>query len=205
MEDYKPNSYKYKEQQKQELIEERKVQKVVSGPVKIKKKSGVTKFADVFISEDASNVKSYILMDVLVPAIKKAVSDIVKDGIDMILYGESGRSKKSGVGSKVSYGSYYKNDRDRDGYRRSESRNIYNYDEIIFNTRGEAEMVLDQLDEIIERYSFAKVADLYDLAGISMGGNYTANNYGWTNLQSAKVIPVRDGYLIKLPRALPID
>ena len=52
------------------------------------------KFADVFISEDVNNVKSYIVMDVLVPAIKKAISDIVTNGIDMILYGKLGNQKR---------------------------------------------------------------------------------------------------------------
>ena len=93
MEEYKPNSHKSKEEQKN-LVPEKRVEKVISGTVKSKKKSEMQKFADVFISEDVNNVKSYIVMDVLVPAIKKAISDIVTNGIDMILYGETGKSKK---------------------------------------------------------------------------------------------------------------
>lgn len=76
MEEYKPNSHKSKEEQK-DLVPEKRVEKVISGTVKPKKKSEMQKFADVFISEDVNNVKSYIVMDVLVPAIKKAISDIV--------------------------------------------------------------------------------------------------------------------------------
>lgn len=94
MEEYKPNSHKSKEEQK-DLVPEKRVEKVISGTVKPKKKSEMQKFADVFISEDVNNVKSYIVMDVLVPAIKKAISDIVTNGIDMILYGEAGKSKKN--------------------------------------------------------------------------------------------------------------
>ena len=82
MEDYKSNSHKAKAEAKEAA--EKKVNKVVTGNVKRKKKSEVSKFKDVFISEDVSNVKTYIFLDVLVPAIKKAVSDIVKDGIDMM-------------------------------------------------------------------------------------------------------------------------
>ena len=93
MEEYKPNSHRSKEERK-ESIPEKHVEKVISGTVKPKKKSEMQKFADVFISEDVNNVKSYIVMDVLVPAIKKAISDIVTNGIDMILYGEAGKSKK---------------------------------------------------------------------------------------------------------------
>ena len=115
MEEYKPNSHKSKEEQ-QTAPPEKKVEKVVSGSVKSRKKSEIQKFADVFIQEDAQKVKSYILMDVLVPAVKKAISDIVTNGIDMILYGETGRTKKNGTASKVSYRSYYDKRDDRRDY-----------------------------------------------------------------------------------------
>ena len=69
---------------------EKKVEAVVSGGAKTRKKSEAKKLADTFISEDAGNVKNYILVDVLIPAIKKAVCDIVTNGIEMILYGETG-------------------------------------------------------------------------------------------------------------------
>ena len=75
MEEYKPNSHKSKEEQK-DLVPEKRVEKVISGTVKPKKKSEMQKFADVFISEDVNNVKSYIVMDVLVPAIKKAIYEV---------------------------------------------------------------------------------------------------------------------------------
>lgn len=70
MDEYKSNSHKSKEEQK-ETAPEKRVEKVVSGTVKPKKKGEMQKFADVFISEDVNNVKSYILLEVLVPAIKR--------------------------------------------------------------------------------------------------------------------------------------
>ena len=115
--DYKPNSHKYKQQLKEQG--DKKVEKVVHGTVKTRKKSQVRKFTDVFISEDVSNVKSYILMDVLVPTIKKAISDIVKDGIDMLL-GTGGPSSRSTNASKVSYRNYYdRRDNERNPVRRT--------------------------------------------------------------------------------------
>lgn len=199
--DYKPNSHKYKEEQKNPTTERKKVEKVVTGKVKTKKKSEVSKFKDVFISEDVSNVKSYIVMDVLIPAAKKAISDIVRDGIDMILYGDTHRRSNSSGASYVSYRSY--SDRDRRNDRpSSRSRVGYNYDDIILETRGEAEDVLDRMSELIDTYDVVSVADLYDLVGKSC--NYTDNKYGWTNIRNAEPIRVRDGYLLKLPKAGPI-
>lgn len=109
MEDYKSNSDKARQEQQSE----KKVEAVITGAAKTRKKGEMQKFADVFIAEDANNVKSYILMEVIVPAVKKAISDIVTTGIDMILYGEAGRSKKNGTASKVSYRNYYDQGTDR--------------------------------------------------------------------------------------------
>lgn len=210
MEDYKPNSHKYKqEQQKAQTtaVEERpKVNKVVTGKVKTKKKSEMAKFADIFISEDASNVKSYIFMDVLVPAIKKAISDIVTDGIDMILYGGTGRSRKRSGGVNATYVDYtnrYRSDdrrRDEDRYR---SRSVYNFDDVEFEKISDAEDVLEGLDALIDNYGMARVSDLYDLVGMSC--EYTANNYGWTSLGSARPERIRGGgYVLRLPKPMPI-
>lgn len=199
-EEYKPNSHKFREGQT-EALTDKKIEKVVRGKVKTKPRSGMSKITDVFISEDASNVKSYIMMDVLVPAVKKAISDIVRDGIDMILYGESRGRKSSSSSSYVSYRDYSRSD-DRDRFRDSRTRSGYNHDDIILETRGEAEEVLTRMDELIDTYGVVSVADLYDLIGKSC--EYTDNKYGWTNIRNAEPIRVRDGYMLKLPKALPI-
>ena len=75
MEDYKPNSHRSKEENSS-VGEKKEVKKVTTGKV-ITRKNNVRKFTDVFVSEDVKNVKDYVLMDVLVPAIKKAISDSV--------------------------------------------------------------------------------------------------------------------------------
>ncbi|MEG1523874.1 MAG: hypothetical protein RR475_02485 [Clostridia bacterium] len=201
MEEYKPNSYKSKEEQK---TSDKKIEKVVSGTTKTKKNEA-RKWKDVFISEDVGNVKSYVLMEVLVPALKKAISDIVTNGIDMILYGEPGRTKKSSPGSKVSYRSYYESRNDREYSDRCKARTGFDYDDIIFETRGDAEAVLSSMNDIIDVYRVVSVGDLYDLADVSTT-NYTVNRYGWTDLSSADVTRTREGdYVLKLPRALPIN
>lgn len=201
-EEYKSNSHRSKEGKTEALTDRKKVEKVVHGRVRTKSKSGVSKITDVFISEDAANVKSYIVMDVLVPAVKKAISDIVRDGIDMILYGESRGRKSSSVSGYVSYRDYSRSD-DRDRFRDSRSRSSYAHDDIILDSRGEAEEVLTRMDELIDTYGNVSVADLYDLVGKS--SEYTDNKYGWTNIRNAEPIRVRDGYMLKLPKALPIN
>lgn len=202
IDDYKPNSNKSRELVDKE--NEKRAEKVVSGTVITKKQSGWEKFKNNFISDDSKNIGSYVMNDVLIPATKKAISDIVTDGIDILLYGETGRRGKSssrGVADRVSYRSYY-DDPAPSRYNNSVVRD-YSYNDIILATRGEAEEVLTRMDEIMDKYGLVRVADLYDLVGIT--GNFTDNKYGWTNIRNANIVRVRDGYQIKMPRAIPID
>lgn len=204
MENYEPNSHKYREARKESPSERQKMEKVVAGPVKTKKKGEISKFKDVFISEDAANVKSYILMDVLLPAFKNMIEDTVTNGIRMILRGETSARKDRSAASKVSYNRFY-DDRDR-RYDSRDSRTLrsgYVYDDVCFTNRGDAEIVLSRLDEAIEQYGIVSVADLYDLAGQTP--LHTDYKYGWTNIRNASVRPTRDGYIIDMPKALPIN
>lgn len=194
MEEFKPNSHKSKELAP---VPEKKVEKIVKGTVKSKKKNGIDRLKDNFISEDAANIKTYVVMDVLIPAVKKAICDIVKNGVDMILYGESGRSNRR-PSEYVSYDRRYLDRGDPRFYKADRARIGYSYDDIILETRGEAEDVLARMDELIEIYGMVSVADLYDLVGIT--GNYTDNKYGWTNIRNAEPVHVRDGYMLRLPK-----
>ena len=204
MESCPSNSHKSREENALSSQKKKQITKVTKGTVRTKKKNEMSKLGNIFISEDASKVKSYILMDVLVPTIKKAVSDIVKNGVDMILYGETGQNKKRTYASTVSYRDYYDNGSRSvsrfDDPPRARTRAGYNFDDIILETRGEAEEVLSSMDELIETYGSVSVADMYDLVGISC--EYTDNKYGWKNIRSAEPVRVRDGYMLKLPRAL---
>lgn len=201
METLKPNSNRYKEAMKQTQEKPvKKVDKVIKGKAKVRKKGGLAKMRDLFISEDATNIKSYIVLDVLIPAMKKAIHDIVTNGIDMILYDGKGAPQTTKA-SKISYRDYY--GRDERKYERREHYNTYSYDQITVDTRGEAEEVLDRMIELIQTYGQVSVADFCDLVGVT--GQYTDNKYGWDNLRNATVIRVQDGYAFKLPKALPLN
>lgn len=198
MENFPSNSHESKEK--------RIIKPVVSG-AKTKKKSEISKFADVFLAEDVNSVKTYIVMDVLVPAIKKAISDIVTNGIDMILYGGNGNpSTKKSISSKVSYTPYYKyNQQSNHASERPVSRPkaAYEYDDVLFDSRGEAEKLLMAMDEAIKEYGMVSVGDYYDMAGVT--SQYTTHKYGWTDLREAQVIRIREGYIIKLPKPAPLN
>lgn len=199
--DYKPNSHAYKA--KQQEAEKKRVEKVVTGPVKIKKKNEISKLADVIIAEDAKSVGSYIITDVIIPNAVDLIEDIVTKGIRMLLRGESGRSTRSRDSEYVSYRKFSdprEYDRNRNTTR---TRQSYSFDRVVIDNRGEAEEVLSQMDDLIDRYGMATIADLNEALGIS--GEYTDNKYGWTNLSSAKVVRTREGYVLDMPRAKVLD
>lgn len=194
------DSTKLKKTKTEEKKPDKKIEAVVSG-ARTKKKSEVRKLAEIFFPGDITNIRSYFVTDVLIPNVKRAISD----GVDMLLYGETGRTKKSGV-SKISYGSFYKGSSlaDPREKQKNHSKGILDYDDIVFDSRGDAETVLTMLEDICEQYGMVTVGELYDLAGITTN-NYMVNKYGWTNVHSGTVARGRDGFVIKLPRAVPLE
>lgn len=201
MGELKPNSHKYKQEQA-ENAERKRCEKVISGTAKIKK-NGFRKLTEQFISEDAGNVKSYVVSDVFIPAIKKLFFDIITNGADMIFYGgRGGRDRRPGAAGYVSYSSRYDRDRD-DRYRRdTPAPTRFTYDDITLESRHEAVEVLKRMDEIMEEYGAVRVADLFDLVGLT--GEFTDHAYGWYDIRSARVESTRDGFKIRMPKAQPL-
>lgn len=200
------NSHKSKEAE-----EGRKIEKVIKGKVVQRKKSLGKRFIETFIGEDVNSVSSYIIHDVLIPAAKSTLSDMVQGGIEMLLFGErkGNRTRRDQGKSYVSYNSMSSqgNRRDdrRDDRRDVQSRNRarHNFDDVVLSSRGEAEEVLSHLVDLIIDYGQASVSDLYDLVGIT--GSFTDNKWGWTDLRSGSVSRARDGYLLNLPKPILLD
>lgn len=197
--------------------ENRKLEKVISGSVKKQKRSFSKKLSETFLEDDTKSVGNYIFHDVLIPAAKSMLCDIIGWGgfAEMLLFNDrrGGRNpRRTGSNrSHTSYGSYYRStDRDRGREPRDRGRDIsrtsrsrHNFDEIVLETRGEAENVLSHLVDLVIDYDQATVADLYELVGITP--EFTDNKYGWTDLSDAGVKRVRDGYLINMPRTQILD
>ena len=182
----------------------KRAEKVIRGTVKTKK-NNARNFVDTFLAEDAANIWNYIKYDILVPCIKRGFYDIVVGSLDMGLFGgRGGGNSKRSTADRVSYRDYNSvSSKDDRGYSRSRSGGGYSYDDIVLETRGEAEAVLARMDEIMDEYQIVRVADMYDLVGIT--GEHTDNKYGWTDIRNASIERTRDGgYRIKMPRALPI-
>lgn len=209
MDNYTPNSHKYKAElkEKESAEKRKKVEKVTNGTVKVKKKSETRKFIDNLMGEQMSDIKSSIKNDYIIPAIRNTIWDVFTNTLDMILFGGSGgRSHKRSVSDKISYRSFYddiRSDSRRYDDKRDRSRSGYDYDELILPTRGEAQAVLNAMDNMMDEYKIVSVADMYELMGETCP--YTAYKYGWTNIRTAEIVRVHGGYVIKMPKAMPID
>ena len=115
--------------------------------------------------------------------IRKALTDIVADKIETVLYGEECHSPKNN--SRVSYSYYHKNKNIR-------NKSGFVLEDILFGTESDALSVLSSMKEIIVNYGCVSIADYYDLAGLP-SNVYTNTKYGWLDLKDAKVIDSMDG------------
>ena len=201
MSTYPGNSHKSKDVKKTAPTDEKKIQKRVSKPAKTKKKGELRKIAEEFIVDDVKNIKTYVITDVLIPTIKDTIWDILTNTLDMFLFNGTKDHRKCGKSSpKISYRDYYDSKNDRG--RNYEIRDRFDYDDLEFDSRGEADAVLTGMLETIDQYGVVSVADMYDMADVT--APYTGNRYGWTSLRNAEVVRVRNAYIIKLPKAKPI-
>lgn len=179
--------------------EKPKLEKRFNGEVKVRKKSTARKLAEVFLSEDVPNVGDYLIFDLLVPAIKDTVVNILTGGVEMLFYGKAGnRTAKRKNGTVVTYDQMYTGGGRGISAPRSSSRSVYDVMDVIFEDRGKAELVLDQLMEAISMYGEATVHGFYDACGVSTT-SYNDDYWGWKNLQGAIVTRARGGWVINMP------
>ena len=76
-------------------------------------------------------------------------------------------------------------------------------DDSDFKTRSEAEGVIEHLQAAIDKYGFATREDLADILGVNC--SFSDTKYGWYNIDSAKVIKIKNfKYDISLPDSIKI-
>lgn len=181
-----------------------KKQKVIKGTATIRKKPLGKRIAELFGAESGQNIFDYLIGDILIPAAKNTLSDFVSEGVDMALGIDTRRRRRDPRDryGRVDYGVAYRGDR-RDDRRRDDrdrrDRTPSTYEDIIFETRADANRAIGSMCDIIESYGQASIGDLFDAAGIS-GGDYTDRRWGWYNISTARITPVRGGYMLDLPK-----
>lgn len=201
MEEFPPNTKK-----DQEKKDEKVVEKVVTGVVVKRRTPLGVRFKNVFVGGDFKSAVRYVGREVMLPALKNMVFDAWSEGGRRVLYKETDRrSQRAGYPGVSTPRIRYDTSANRDPrdprltYPNAISvqRERHDIGQLILSSREDAEMVVDTLREIIERYQVASVGDLYELLGLS--SSYTDNKWGWTNLSEITIRQIREGYLIELP------
>lgn len=178
---------------------------VVANAPKIKK-SFRKKLREALTHDDKESIGDYLIFSVLLPNLLDTASDILHNATDSIIYGigeTSSRSKRRGAAyNKVDNVSYS---------RPSASTTLYNsygkidIDEVNFRTKVDADRVLLTLRNDIEMYNHATVCAFKEEAGVEP--QYIApidHDYGWYNLDGARPQSTRDGYILVMPKPVPI-
>lgn len=182
------------------------VEKMVEGKVISRKQPVWKRFTRTMVADDVGNVGEYILTEVVVPATKNLIVDMIGQSVERMLFGTSrGRIRRSPLGASLRDSVNYSRYSEREPIRRPMSREArarHDFNEIVLENRSEAVEVVEALIDRIARYGAVTVADLYDFVGTT--GSFADQRWGWSDLTTADVRQVPGGFLLDLPAPEPI-
>lgn len=198
MNDYPSNS-------KLSKSERTRFKKVINSDVKVSSQKSRLKISDVFSFTDLNSIGYSLAKEILIPSVKKAIYELITNGSHMFLYGDTAPAKPKGSvipGAKIAYQNFYSSGTNKNNQissRITRQATYSDYDEFEYNSKQEAEMVLDIMNEAIETYGKVSILDMYDMVGVT--SSHASDNYGWTNLSKAYSERTLDGkYILKLPK-----
>ena len=180
---------------------------IVSKPAAVVQKTGWAKLKDQFITSDGKKVGDYVIFDVLLPAVKKTFADMVTNGINMLLFGNSRpygyqTPDQKPQYDRPSYRGYWESSVRKQQYEKNS--NPYFATNIELYSEEDARKTLEEMRYRIVRSGSCSVLELYDMIGCP--SDYTDDYYGWNDLRRAGIIDLHNGkYLLDLPRPLPLN
>lgn len=183
-------------------------EKKVIAKAKVQKKSAIKEAIRTFFAQDLPEIAEHLVVNVAIPAAKNAITDMVTQGIQQLLYGEVDPRRRHSSG----YTSYSVSSRSDRGVGRYESRRTErreqrqpkptNVEDLVFDTRGDAVDVIEFIAESIDQYGQVSVADLMSSVGIQP--RYTDERWGWTTTDAFEIRQIREGWLVSADRPEPI-
>lgn len=206
--DYQSNSKRDKKEPKPE----KHIERVIKSEVLVQKKTMGRKFKDLFIEADFKNVSQYVIFEVMIPAAKNLIVDASIEAIRRTMYGDNAlRARRFGPGPRVtynrpvnrSYSSPYSEVQRPSATPipvRSQRTTI---NDLVFQTREEAAIVLERMVDVVDTYDVVSVSDLKELVGLD--SSPVDNLWGWTYLDNVQIRQVRDGFILDLHPAEPIQ
>ena len=168
--------------------------KTLDGTIKPQKKSFMKRIADAFIATDGKSIKDYMIFDVLIPGLKRSVEDVVH----MMLYNDkkSPRIERNRGESRIRRLEYSSLRSATD--EMLSPRLVSGQCDLVFPTRQKAEQALDMVQERIEDRTFATLKYYYTIT--KQPTDWTQENWGWRSMAGAKIVEVREGFVLRMPR-----
>lgn len=185
------------------------IEPIVTGKVVRRKAPLGRRFMETFIQGNAEDVREYLIFDVFFPAMKDTVFKLLTEAGSGMLFGSSRSVGPRTITTQATTGYTTYNRYSAPAQKPAKptlskaGRQNHTFDEIVLASRAEAEEAIDRLYGLIETYDFASVADLYKMLNITP--EYTDDAYGWTSLKGAQPRATAGGYLLDLPKPLPLD
>lgn len=175
----------------------------------LKEKTFKQKVRDAFISDEVHDVKSYVVFDVIIPAIKETVRNLIVNTVDMSLFGKVRASKnveQRGGSTYIAYERMYQGggQASKPKQQMGAPLRVTELDRVVFNDKADAIEVLSYLFDNIEQYHVASVADFLGAADLPISPIH--HKWGWYDLSGSSVDenPDGSGYYIRLPRPVSI-
>lgn len=181
------------------------------------KKPTSRKLADIFISDQADTVGSFIVEEVIIPGVKDALLDILHGSIDRIF----GGTAYGGYNSKRRRDTYDDDASWRKYHDRSRGRSTYGYDdddydykprrrrsneETVFslntNDRSKIHRVMERLTDIMRDQRYLSIYDVKTTIGFDAREiDPSDDDWGWDDIRDLRHYKDYKGkYIIELPR-----
>src|SRR3954454_19709732 len=95
MQDFPANSQKAKTRSEMPTERPEKIERVTSAEAVRRKRGLGRQFKDTFIGGDARGSAEYVVVDILIPAVRDMFAEAATAGIERLIYGE-GRRRRNG-------------------------------------------------------------------------------------------------------------
>ena len=167
------------------------------------KKSKMNSLGKSVIQGSITDAIANAISDLIIPAGRDLLFNVVTSVSQTLIYGDSEQPPVSNGVNRIPYSSI--SNYNRMGRPTTHVQKIRQRPEdgFIFKTKSDADTALAHLRDACDNFGVVSVQALYEFC--EQSAPYTANKYGWMNLDDARVEHTRDGYTIKLPRSMPLD
>ena len=209
MEQYPSNTLKERNKQAQKK-EKPDLKCVVSGKTKPVPQSFWSKVFVGIKPASGQTMKGFIFDEIVTPLIQRAVVEGVTGAINYLVKGDAYADRKNNNSFGKSYINYNgissgKSNGNSSQYVYSGKNSGMEIENVWFESRVDAQRVLDEMQSVIAGYDILTVNGFYDIIGRTNIIDPSNEKFGWSDLRNAYITASRGGWVIHLPHPMPID